>query len=371
MTDSVEQILAALGLCVGRGHNEARSMPPAFYTSSQFCEIEKASLFHEQWVCLGRTDQIPNSGDYFTANLGSEPLIVVRGQDNEINILSNVCRHRGSLIVEGTGSSKHFVCPYHAWSYSTDGKLLRAPLMAERPDFDIENCRLPRFACELWGGFIYVNLSNSAPPLTAQLAGLSELLTHYHMDEMVELHGEESIWNTNWKCLVENFMEGYHLSSVHHRTLHPITPTRLCRHFPSGEGYFGYFSNFPEDLDQRGAYHPHLSAEERQRSVMFAVPPGHVGSVTGHIVTYLYLQPDTADTVKVKRGIAFRDQDIPVAERQAAVDLFERTMIEDMRQLTVLQKGLKSKSAETAPLAPADYEGNVWDFYQYLARIML
>ena len=67
--------------------------------------------------------------------------------------------------------------------------------------------------------------------------------------------------------------------------------------FPSvmpGEGYFGYFSNFPEDLAQRGAYHSDLTAEERQRSVMFAVPPGHVGSVTGHIVTYLYLQPHTS-----------------------------------------------------------------------------
>lgn len=104
---------------------------------------------------------------------------------------------------------------------------------------------------------------------------------------------------------------------------------------------------------------------------MFAVPPGHVGSVTGHIVTYLYLQPDTADTVKVKRGIAFLNRDIQAAELKAAVDLFERTMAEDMCQLTWLQKGLKSNSAQIAPLAPADYEGNVWDFYQYLARAML
>ena len=213
-----------------------------------------------------------------------------------------------------------------------------------------------------------MTLSNSAPPLAPQLAGLSELLTHYHMDEMVELHGEEDIWNTNWKCLVENFMEGYHLSSVHQKTLHSITPTRLCRHYPPGEGYFGYFSNFPEDLAQRGAYHSDLTAEERQRSVMFAVPPGHVGSVTGHIVTYLYLQPHTSDTVKVRRGIAFLDPEIPDEELKAAVGLFERTMAEDMGQLSALQKGLKSKSAQTAPLAPADYEGNVWDFYQYLAR---
>ena len=92
---------------------------------------------------------------------------------------------------------------------------------------------------------------------------------------------------------------------------------------------------------------------------MFAVPPGHVGSVTGHIVTYLYLQPHTPDTVMVKRGVAFLDPEIPDEEFKAAVGLFEQTMAEDMGQLSALQKGLKSKSAQTAPLAPADYEGNV------------
>ena len=367
MTSSIQEILSVLGSCVRQGYEEARSMPPAFYTAPEFCEFEKSTLFREQWICLGRVDQIPERGDYFTVDLVGEPLIVVRGRDEQVRILANVCRHRGSLIAEGAGKARNFVCPYHAWSYDIDGHLIRAPLIPERPDFDLKSCRLPRFACEVWGGFIYVNLSNEAPPLAPQLEGLSDLLTHYHMDEMVELHGEESVWETNWKCLVENFMEGYHLSSVHQKTLHAITPTRLCRHFPPGEGYFGYFSNFPEDLPQRGAYHPDLTAEERQRSVMFAVPPGHVGSVTGHIVTYLYLQPATADTVKVKRGIAFLDQEIAQEERRAAADLFERTMTEDMHQLASLQKGLKAKSAQTAPLAPADYEGNVWDFYQYLA----
>ena len=262
MTSSIQEILSALKSCTQKGYEEARSMPPAFYTAPEFCEFEKGTLFREQWICLGRVDQIPERGDYFTVDLVGEPLIVVRGRDEQIRILANVCRHRGSLIAEGAGKARNFVCPYHAWSYDIDGHLIRAPLIPERPDFDLKSCRLPRFACEVWGGFIYVNLSNEAPPLAPQLEGLSDLLTHYHMDEMVELHGEESVWETNWKCLVENFMEGYHLSSVHQKTLHAITPTRLCRHFPPGEGYFGYFSNFPEDLPQRGAYHPDLTAEQ-------------------------------------------------------------------------------------------------------------
>ena len=371
MTNSIQEILSALGGYAGKDYGEARSMPPAFYTAPEFCEFEKSTLFREQWICLGRVDQIPERGDYFTVDLVGEPLIVVRGQDNKVRILANVCRHRGSLIAEGAGNARNFVCPYHAWSYDIDGHLMRAPLIPERPDFDLRNCRLPRFACETWSDFIFVNLSNDAPPLAPQLKGLSDLLSHYHMDEMVELHEEESVWETNWKCLVENFMEGYHLSNVHQETLHAITPTRLCRHFPPGEGYFGYFSNFPKDLDQRGAYHSDLTSDERQRSVMFAVPPGLVVGLAGHLAAYLCLQPDTVDTVKVRQGIAFLDHDISIQERNEAVTFFATVMAEDMRQLTTLQKGLKAKSATTAPLAPADYEGNVWDFYQYLARALL
>ena len=364
ITDSLRKI-------IGLGYDKAWSMPSEFYTSSEFLALEKERLFRSQWVCVGRSHQVSQVGDYFTTELVGEPLIVVRTNDNQVKILSNVCRHRGSVVVKGSGNTTSFVCPYHAWSYHVDGRLRRAPLIEARADFDLARCRLPDFACEIWGGFIYVNLDNTALPLTPQLTGLSDLIKHYHMDNMVELHSEESIWETNWKCLTENFMEGYHLSTIHNKTLHQITPTRLCQHFPPGEGYFGYFANFPEKLEQRGLYHPDLTHAERQRSVMFAVPPSHVASVTGHIVTYLYLQPDTADTVKVKRGIAFSDSDILECDRQAAIDLFERTMAEDQMQLARLQIGLKSSSVETGPLAPADYEGNVWDFYHYLARKLL
>ena len=83
-------------------------MPPAFYTAPEFCEFEKGTLFREQWICLGRVDQIPERGDYFTVDLVGEPLIVVRGQDEQIRILANVCRHRGSLIAERRRKGKKF-----------------------------------------------------------------------------------------------------------------------------------------------------------------------------------------------------------------------------------------------------------------------
>ena len=368
---NLDEILDILSNYRQRNYDLARSMPPAFYTSEEVFNLEQERLFRSQWVCLGRIDQIPNPGDYFTTNLINEPLIVVRTKPNEIKVLSNVCRHRGSVIADGSGNSKVFVCPYHSWTYHLNGELRHAPLIDKRSDFDPNHCRLPTFATEIWGGFIYVNLDGTASSLVGQLEGLSKMIEHYHVGEMIERHAEESIWDCNWKSLTENFMEGYHLSTVHRETLHDITPTRLSKHFSPGEGYFGFYSVFPDDLPQRGNYHADLTSEERNRSVMFAVPPLHVVGVAGHKMTYLYLRPETVSTVRVKRGIAILDNEISDSDLKNVVDLFERTMVEDSAQLSRVSRGLKSRFLDTAPLGSVNYEGNVCDFYHYLARKLL
>lgn len=165
-----------------------------------------------------------------------------------------------------------------------------------------------------------------------------------------------------------NYMEGYHLSTVHYETLHPITPTRLCEHFPPGEGYLGYYSRFPADLPQRGRYHADLDAAERTCSLMFAVMPGLVASAAGHMTTFICVAPDGAGRVRGKRAIAFGEHDIAAGEREAVVDLFERTMAEDKIQLANLQRGLNARAYRPGPLGPRDVEGTVLDFYKYMAR---
>jgi hypothetical protein len=104
---------------------------------------------------------------------------------------------------------------------------------------------------------------------------------------------------------------------------------------------------------------------------MFAVPPLHVAGLAGHKMSYLYFLPESAGTVRVQRGLAFSDPNISEHDFKNAVDLFEQTMAEDNNQLDRLQRGLQSLYLGTAPLAPANYEGNVWDFYHYLARKLL
>src|SRR5262249_54768145 len=152
-----------------------------------------------------------------------EPLLMVRGDDAQIRALINVCRHRGMLIASGAGHTRNFVCPYHAWTYGRDGHLLRAPQMQETNGFDFAHCRLPEFPVETWNGFIFVNLDGHAGPLAPRLRGLTALLANYETDRMNHAYVEDEVWHANWKCIVENFMEGYHLSVLHKETLHSIT----------------------------------------------------------------------------------------------------------------------------------------------------
>ena len=137
-------------------------MPGTFYTSQEQFDYEARTVLRSGWHCLGREDEIPEMGDFFTAQLLNEPLLVVRGEEGIVRVMANVCRHRGMPLAEGKGNTKRFVCSYHAWTYGHDGALLRAPRM-QHAGFDAKGCKLPEHKVQLWNGFIYVTLDPNEP----------------------------------------------------------------------------------------------------------------------------------------------------------------------------------------------------------------
>src|SRR5215469_15827795 len=147
-TSAIEEIRGALAELKRLPVAQARTMPPAFYTSPAFLEVEKDAIFRREWVCLGHVGEIPAAGDYFTSELVGESLIVLRGEDGLIRVLSNVCRHRGNLIASGAGNGRRFSCGYHAWTYADDGTLLAAPLMDKVAGFCKADFGLPSFKTE-------------------------------------------------------------------------------------------------------------------------------------------------------------------------------------------------------------------------------
>ncbi len=343
----------------------ATVMPAGYYTSEDFTHLEAEYVFRRDWVCLGRTDEIKEPGDYFTTELIGEQLLVTRGRDGAIRVLSNVCRHRGNMVASGHGKKSRFSCSYHAWTYDLDGQLLAAPLMKEVKGFDTSNYRLPSFRTEVWEGFLFVNLDGNAEPLAPRLNRLMPYIKNYDVADRVHGFTEETTWQTNWKCLAENFMEGYHLDVTHPKTLRPLTPTGLCKYVPSDGHFNAYYSYYDPDYPERGPFPPNLTDEEKRCSFMFGVFPNLVVAAAPNILIYLCLSPNSSNAVNIRWGMAALPQTGGVTDEQR--DFMNEINAEDRVKLETLQKGLQSRYYDSGPLAKQDLEGTIFDMYQFMA----
>jgi len=361
-----------LGRVPDTAASAAFTMPGCFYTSEELLEIERQQLFRRKWICLGREEEIPKPGDYMATELVGEPIVLVRTKANRVKALSNVCRHRAMPLLEGKGNSKRFTCSYHAWTYDLDGQLIRAEGVGDQHADFIRDCQLPEFPCESWHGFIFVNLDTDAEAFVESetVRQIEPMVKNMHIEDMRLLFSAEQEWDANWKCLVENFLEGYHLSTVHRKTLHPYTPTKLSQHFDAGEGFFGFYSYYPEQAPSRGESHADLSEDEKRRSLMLGIAPSSVFGISGFKVTYNLIQPVSATRLRTRIGMIGIPPNTDEEKRkaEAGVDLFTRTFAEDEAQLVKVMHGLQSWSYTSSVLAKADYEGTIWNFYNYLAR---
>ena len=362
---NLRQVLAEMKTLAD--HNP-RAMPAEYYTSADFLQLETEDVLRKEWMCVGHVGEVSNPGDFYATEMLGEQILVTRDMDGVIRVLSNVCRHRGNRIAEGTGNSRKFTCKYHAWTYDNTGALLGAPLMEKQPGFDKGKCSLPEFASEIWNGWIFVNLDGTATPLAPRLTGLQEIIKNYHPEDRFLNFIEEDTWSCNWKCLFENFMEGYHLSATHLKTLHKITPTRLCKKMGSDDGWTGYHAYYDPNYPPRGPFHPDLTEDEKTKSPMYGVYPNLVVGMATNFTLFMCLRPDGVDKVKIRWGVTGLENDPDAQTVKDYVDLCHSFNAEDREKLEILQIALKTRNYPGGPLAPDDYEGSIWDFTQYIAR---
>lgn len=335
----------------------------AYHSPNTFAD-DVVSKLSAGWMCLGRVDEVPEPGDYFTVQLFDEPLLVVRGDDHTVRVLANVCRHRASPVAEGAGRATRFVCPYHAWSYGRDGALRSAPRM---PKAAVNGLCLPTYASEVWRGYLYVNLDGQAAPLTPQLTALAERIDPYETEQFTTFHVGEKVWHANWKALVENFLEAYHLSVVHTNTLHEYTPTGLARKFEGGAAFTGYCANYPESAAPRGDGATGLSDAERRRSTLFSVYPCHLVSQAASLLASFCLIPEGPDRTRVRWSLSTHGDSLSEEQKSQRIALWSQVNDEDQERLEATQRGIGSRFADAGPLASEHLEGTVADFHDYLS----
>jgi phenylpropionate dioxygenase-like ring-hydroxylating dioxygenase large terminal subunit len=218
---------------------EIPPLPVGRYTDPAFYELELEHVFGKSWLTAGHVSQIPAPGSYLLFEELNQSIIVVRGTDDVIRAFKNACKHRGAaLVTEPSGVARRFVCPYHAWTYSTNGSLIAVP---ERQNFaclEKEKLALTEVRCDTWRGFIFINLDNMAASLADFMAPIAARVEDFPFESMTVKGSEKIEANCNWKTAYDNFLESYHINTVHRKTVAPFIDTNSWtdERLPGGHG---------------------------------------------------------------------------------------------------------------------------------------
>lgn len=357
--------------------SQADTIPPVLYSSEDVLRLERERIFAKDWLCPGLAADIPNPGDYITFSINDQPILTLRGEDGVVRSFSNVCLHRMMPLVEGRGScGRKLVCPYHAWTYDTQGKVIGAGHMGGRdPAFDKKQYRLPEIRTEVWEGWIYVTLNADAPTVASQLAPLLPVVAPYQMAGYIPVVREDHCWATNWKLLNENFMEGYHLPVAHKATVGAWFPVEDTE-FPEETFDAFTYQTFTKDGNARyGRAHPantRLEGKWRFTSILPTIFPAHMYVLAPDHLWYLSLRPQGTGHVQLRFGIALAPEvHAALGEgRDAWVkelsEFFDRVNAEDKFVVEGIYQGSKAPLASRGPLSWLERE--IHDFARYLAR---
>jgi phenylpropionate dioxygenase-like ring-hydroxylating dioxygenase large terminal subunit len=350
----------------------ARAMPPSVYTSAEFLEHEIKHVFAREWVTVGRAGALAMPGDYLTYELAGQPIFVIRDADGRLRAMSNVCLHRMSTLLEGTGNKRAIVCPYHAWTYNLDGTLRSAPAMTLNADFCKENYKLPQIRCEEWLGWIMVTLNPDAPAVAEQLADVQALIDDFGMENYIETFRETHIWNTNWKILAENFMESYHLPVCHAATIGGLSKLEemVC---PPGLPAFNYHTILKDGTLKIALAHPsntRMQGDRRRTTFLLAVYPSMLVTLTPGYFWYLSLHPHGAGQVHIVFGGGMAPEFVNSDEAQAHFaqlkTLLDKVNVEDRGCTEKVYRGVCAGAARAGHLSHLERPN--YDFAQYLAE---
>jgi choline monooxygenase len=348
----------------------AETIPSRWYTDPQFLETEKEKIFWRTWQAVGHASQVAQAGSYLATEICGEPCAIVRGKDGVLRALSNVCRHRASTILQGSGCTKALRCPYHGWTYSLDGTLSAAPEFEGVENWDRSEVRLPQMRVEEWGPFLFVNVDSNAPPLLKILEHIPKQVAELGC-EVERLHFSyrcDYLIRCNWKVYIDNYLEGYHLPAAHPSLFReldynayrvdtfryfssqyaPIRPPRPGRDeprrytTPTADNRALYFWIFPNFM--LNVYPDNLSSN-------IVLPVGHDQTLT-IFEWFTYPKGDQASDISPET-VAFSDE----------------IQQEDIRICEQVQKGLASRSYDRGRYS-VKRENGVYHFHSLLEEFL-
>lgn len=351
-----------------------KSLESKAYLTTEAYARDKAAIFHRQWFCADREEDMPAAGDHKVLDVAGESVIVVRGKEGALHAHYNVCRHRGARMCDAASDARWGVtldagvvgrtmirCPYHGWSYALDGKLLAAPQLQDTPGFDKSRFGLHSVAVETWGGFVFLNLSpETAPDFTAGLAEPSRRLANYPLADLVMGRTIRYEVNANWKLILENYNECYHCPGVHPE-LTAIVPAFKVRGgidldweagIPHRDGAYTY----TWDGTTKRAPFPGLSEEEKVRHKGELIYPNLMLSVSCDHAAAFVLWPLAADRTVIECRFLFHPDEVAKAsfDPSDAVDFWDLVNRQDWAVCERVQAGIAARVHTHGYYAPIE-----------------
>ncbi|MGQ9613454.1 aromatic ring-hydroxylating oxygenase subunit alpha [Chloroflexus sp.] len=354
----------------------AYTLPKVWFTSPDVFTREQEQIFATQWVCVGRSADIPEAGSYCLIEVAGESLILLRDHDGQIYAHYNVCRHRGARLCTEMQGRFHetIMCPYHAWTYRLDGTLAAARYMQDAPGFRRDDWPLLSAAVAEWDGFIFVSLADRPQPFAEAFA---PLIGKFQAWEIARLQRGARITYevaANWKLIVANYSECYHCPLIHPELV-AISPWQSGRNdLTSGPFLGGYMELTHESMTLNGQTRrpplPNLPVEDHKRVYYYSIFPNLLLSLHPDYVMAHRLIPRRPDATMIICEWYF-DPDVMAApdfDPSDAVEFWDRTNRQDWHVCELSQQGISSRAYRPGPYAQS--EGLLWQFDQEYLRVM-
>jgi Rieske 2Fe-2S family protein len=331
-----------------------RTLPGRYYHSREIYQEEVEKIFYKFWIYACRDEEIPAVGDYKLVTVEDESIILVRDKSANIRALFNVCSHRGTqLCTEPTGNfnNKSIQCPYHAWTYALDGKLLGAPMMQEG-QFKKEDCSLHQANVHIWEGFVFISLAENPEPFEVQMEALIGKFSPWKIDELRIARHIRYELNCNWKLILQNYQECYHCPGVH-PLLTKFTPVQSARHDYSKGAVIGGYMDLTKEggsmtMNGEAAAPPicDVSGDDLQRIYYYSVFPNMLLTPHPDYVMFHHITPLGPDKIINDCYWLFRPEVIndpeALAGIESAVEFWDMTNKQDWTVCEQMQKGTKS-----------------------------
>ena len=340
---------------VRKPYRAASLLPGRAYHDPDIHEFERGEWFRRDWMVVGREEDAPEPGTYFLANVDDEPLIVVRGRDDILRAFYNVCQHRGTAVVEERcGKAVRFQCPYHAWIYDLDGRLVRAKHTEDLEDFSFEGNGLVPVSLATWQGFVFVSLTTDPPELIGWLGDLVPHLARFDFSLLRVAHEEVYEVDANWKFIGENYSECYHCPGIHPQ-LNRLTPYDVGGDYaPDGPWQGGWMElvdgaeTMAVDGGHRGGRPsiPGITELDERRIYYYLLWPTTFLSIHPDYLLVHRLEPSGADHTRITCQWLFEASTIarPDFDPSDAVAFWDLTNRQDWHVCELQQRGTKSRS---------------------------